>query len=192
MDAHVITWSNAHQFGDLWAQSHRLRHEAFIARQGWDVPAYAGMEWDQYDNPRASYIVIADEGRCVGVCRLVQTIHPYMIEEVFSGNLPYPAPKRPDVWEATRFTVAADLPPDRRDQALKRLIVGVQRFGIDHQVDHFLGLMPVAIWRRTLERNHVQLDIHTATATRIDGVMTATAEIAVDHATIQALTNFVT
>lgn len=192
MDAHVISWSNVHLYGDLWAKSHRLRHEAFIARQGWDVPAHEGMEWDQYDNPRASYIVVSDQGRCVGVCRLVQTIHPYMIEEVFPKLLPYPAPKRPEVWEATRFVVAADLPPACRDQALKRLIVGVQRFGIDHQVDHFLGLMPMAIWRRTLERNHVKLSIHCDTASRIDGVMTATAEIAVDLATIQALTNFVT
>lgn len=187
MRTHTITWKTIHHYGDLWLQSHQLRHDAFIARLGYQVPSHDGLEWDQYDTPRATTIVVEDAGRCVGVCRLIPTVHPYMLEELFPELLPYAPPKRPDVWEASRIAVAPDLPAGRREAALKTLIVAVQRHGLEHRVRHYLGLMPVLIFRRTLIRHGVEVDILRATAKMIDGIETAAGEIAVSAATVERL-----
>lgn len=187
MRTHVITWKTIPAHADLWLQSHQLRHEAFVARLAYDVPSHDGIEWDQFDTPRAAYIVVEQNGRCAAVCRLVPTTAPYMLEEVFPQLLPYAAPKTADIWEASRITVDAALPGAARDAALKALIVGVQRYGIDHGIRHFLGLMPVAIFRRTLIRHGVRVRILTESAQAIDGIPTAAGEIIVDPATVERL-----
>lgn len=187
MNTVVITWKTIHKHGELWMQSHQLRHAAFVDRLQYNVPSHDGLEWDQYDTPRARYIVIEHAGRCAAVCRLVPTTAPYMLEELFPQLLPYAAPKAADVWEATRIAVDSALPPAERDAALKALIVGVQRFGLEHGIRHFLGLMPVAIFRRTLIRHGVAVNILVDTAQPIDGVPTAAGEILVDAATVARL-----
>lgn len=187
MQAVVITWKTIPQHSELWLQSHQLRHQAFVDRLQYDVPSHDGLEWDQFDNPFASYIVIEHDGRCAAVCRLVPSTAPYMLETVFPDLLPYAAPKQPDVWEASRITVDASLPAAARDRALKALIVGVQRFGLEHGIRHYLGLMPIAIFRRTLIRNGVTVNILMDRAKAIDGVTTASGEILVDPATIEHL-----
>jgi len=187
MNTVVITWKTIHRHGELWLQSHQLRHQAFVARLAYDVPSHDGMEWDQYDTPRASYIVVEHDGRCAAVCRLVPTTGPYMLEELFPQLLPYAPPKAADIWEATRIAVDAALPAPARDAALRALIVGVQRFGLENGIRHFLGLMPVAIFKRTLIRNGVAVRILDAAAKPIDGITTAAGEILVDPATVERL-----
>nr|ABD97989.1 autoinducer synthase AlpI [Azospirillum lipoferum] len=168
-------------------QSHQLRHQAFVDRLRYAVPSHDGLEWDQYDTPRASYIVVEHDGRCAAVCRLVPTTAPYMLEELFPQLLPYAPPKSADIWEATRIAVDAALPAPARDAALRALIVGVQRFGLENGIRHFLGLMPVAIFKRTLVRNGVTVRILDAAAQPIDGIATAAGEILVDPATVERL-----
>lgn len=187
MQTHRLNWQNIHQFGGLWLEHHRLRYENFVARQGWDIPNFDRLEWDQYDTPRAQYIIVEHNHTCAAACRLVSTEHPYMIEEVFSHLLPYDLPKTDRVWEATRFVVDADLSPDLRAMALQQLIIGVQQFGLDYQLDRFLGLMPIPIFKMALMRNGVEVDIHTDTAALIDGKRTATGDIYISQATIDRL-----
>lgn len=187
MQTHVITWKTIPNHSRLWVQSHELRHAAFVARLGYDVPSHDGMEWDQYDTPRAAYIVVEHRGVCAGVCRLVPTTAPYMIKEIFPSLLPYQPPEDERVWEASRIAVDTRLPGPEREQALKSLIVGVQRFGLDHGLTHFLGLMPVAIFRRTLVRHGVRVNIMAGAAQAVDGIPTATGEIIVDQGTVDRL-----
>jgi acyl homoserine lactone synthase len=187
MQTHVITWKTMPQHSELWLQSHELRHQAFVDRLGYDVPSHDGLEWDQFDTPRATYIVVELAGRCAGVTRLVPTTAPYMLKDVFPELLPYDPPAAPDIWEATRIAVDAALPASARDAALRALIVGVQRFGLAHGIRHYLGLMPVAIFKRTLIRNGVTVRILDAAARPIDGITTAAGEILVDPATVERL-----
>jgi acyl homoserine lactone synthase len=187
MNTFVITWKTIPKHGELWLQSHQLRHQAFVARLGYDVPSHDGLEWDQFDTPRAAYIVVENSGRCVAVCRLVPSLAPYMLETIFPALLPYAAPKQADVWEASRIAVDATASAAIRDAALKALIVGVQRFGLEHGIRHFLGLMPIPIFRRTLIRHGVAVNILMERAQEIDGIVTAAGEILVDAATVERL-----
>lgn len=187
MNTVVVTWKTVPLHSALWVQSHELRHQAFVARLGYDVPSFDGMEWDQFDTPRAAYIIVEHEGRCAAVCRLVPTTAPYMLRDVFPELLPYTPPEAPDVWEASRIAVDTALPAADREAALKALIVGVQRFGLDHGIRHFLGLMPIPIFKRTLMRHGVAVRILTEAARAIDGIPTAAGEIVVDPATVERL-----
>lgn len=84
-----------------------------------------------------------------------------MIQEIFCDLLPSPAPQRADVWEASRIAVDAALPASTRERALRSLIVGVQQYGLDNGIHHYLGLMSVPIFRRTLIRHGVAVNIHS-------------------------------
>ena len=189
MQSHIINWVNIHLKGDLWAQHHRLRYQSFVDRQGWNVPNHIQMEWDQYDNPRATYILIEENGQCLACCRLVSSTHPYMIEEIFPDLLPYAPPKVNHIWEASRIAVAQHIPANQRQTALQGLIIAIQQFGLDNGIDKYLGLMPMAIFKRTLIRNGVRVDIHKDHAKDIDGKLTAIADIYVDQVTIDFLRN---
>lgn len=188
MYAVALSWKNAHLHGNLWAQSHQLRYRAFIERQHWSIPNDGDMEWDQYDNPRATYVVVDDgDGRCIATCRLLSTTCPYMIEEIFPHMLPYPPPKQHDIWEASRVTVDSSLSSENRRHALRILLLKAQQLGIDRGVKHYLGLMPVAIFRRTIIKNGVNVNILLERAAPVDGILTATGEMLVDEATLHRL-----
>lgn len=188
MHAVTLSWKNAHLHGSLWAQSHRLRYKAFIERQRWNIPHDGEMEWDQYDNPRATYVVVDDgSGHCVATCRLLSTVYPYMIEEIFANLLPYPPPKQPDIWEASRVAVDYSLSAVDRRVALKILFAEALQFGIDYGIKHYLGLMPVAIFKRTMIGNGVDVNILLERATMIDGVLIATGEMMVDAFSVRRI-----
>ena len=81
-----VTVENVNQFlGNPLAAQHRLRYRSIIERQKWDVPNYCQMEFDQYDNPAAKYLVYRDEKYIArGVSRFYPTTLPYMLEQLFS------------------------------------------------------------------------------------------------------------
>jgi N-acyl-L-homoserine lactone synthetase len=87
-----VTISTSHFFrGNPIYEQHRLRHKCIVQRQGWNVPAIRSMEYDQYDNPAAYYLVWRDwNGKAYGSSRLCPTDRPYMLEEIF------PAPRHQD------------------------------------------------------------------------------------------------
>ena len=81
-----VTVENMNQFSEnAMAAQHRLRYRSIIERQEWDVPNYREMEFDQYDNPAAKYLVYRDENHIArGVSRFYPTTLPYMLEQLFS------------------------------------------------------------------------------------------------------------
>lgn len=89
----------------------RYRHKVFVETLGWDVPTQMGMELDQFDRPDTVYVVARDQGRLVGVARLLPTSRPYLLDEVFPQLMNgTPPPKSEDVWELSRFAAAGRQP----------------------------------------------------------------------------------
>jgi acyl homoserine lactone synthase len=70
-----VTVENVNQFSEnALAAQHRLRYRSIIERQQWDVPNYGEMEFDQYDNPAAKYLVYRNENYVAqGVSRFYPT-----------------------------------------------------------------------------------------------------------------------
>src|ERR1700753_842170 len=97
----ALNWETAHQHGEACVSHHRLRYRMFIERQRWNVPNYRQLEYDEFDTPAATYILIVDDqNQALGTARLIPTTRPYMVEalwpDLVDGELPHLAA----VWEA--------------------------------------------------------------------------------------------
>ena len=75
MAIECVTLETAHLFpGNPIAAQHRLRYRAIIERQQWDVPVINGLEYDNYDNPSAVYLIYRDHNLITrGATRLCHT-----------------------------------------------------------------------------------------------------------------------
>ena len=135
--------------GNALAAQHRLRYRSIIERQNWDVPNYGQMEFDQYDNPAAKYLVWRDEnGNARGVSRFYPTTLPYMLEQLFGAFVTdRQVPKSPRVWEGSRFCIDQTLPAPARKRIASEIVVGYLETGLRFGIEGIVGLMYPAYWR---------------------------------------------
>ena len=82
----------------------RYRHKVFVETLGWNLPTQAGLELDQFDRPDTLYVGARQEGRYVGIARLLPTVQPYLLGEIFPQLMgDAPLPSSDEVWELSRF-----------------------------------------------------------------------------------------
>jgi acyl homoserine lactone synthase len=88
---------------------YRLRSEVFSERLGWDVRVEDGREHDWFDLIGPYYLVAHEgDGRALGCCRLLPTLGPNMLRDIFPCLLDgAPAPAAENVWEVSRFAISA-------------------------------------------------------------------------------------
>lgn len=68
---------------------HQLRARVFSDRLGWEVDVTAGCESDSFDALRPTYVLaIAGTGQLAGCARLLPTLGPTMVADVFPSLLP--------------------------------------------------------------------------------------------------------
>jgi acyl homoserine lactone synthase len=113
------------------------------------------MEYDQYDNPAAYYLVWRDRGgKARGSSRLYPTDRPYMLEEIFPHLVSkIQLPKSTEVLEGSRFCVDAGLPPEMRKRIIQELIIGYLEFGLAQGIKSIVGVMYPAYCRNIFIRN---------------------------------------
>jgi len=89
----------------LFAKLSEYRCKVFVEKLGWSLKHENGQELDQFDRPDTHYIVARDElGNVQGCARLLPTLQPYLLSEVFPEILHgLTPPCSPDVWELSRF-----------------------------------------------------------------------------------------
>lgn len=147
----ALNWETAHLYGEAWISHHRLRHRLFIDRQNWAVPSFGGLEFDQFDNPAAHYLLWLDPaGQARGAVRLVPTTQPYMLQTLWPDLLGDDVPQDPRIWEASRFGCDRDLPAGLRWRVLSELIHGCQEFGLARGIQAYLALMPRWVFEHVL------------------------------------------
>jgi len=145
-----VTVENMNRFpGNALAAQHRLRYRSIIERQHWEVPNYGEMEFDQYDNPAAKYLVYRDKDHVArGVSRFYPTTLPYMLEQLFSHFVTdREIPKSSRVWEGSRFCIDQTLSPRTRKRIAQEIVVGYLEAGLRHGIEGIVGLMYPAYWR---------------------------------------------
>jgi acyl homoserine lactone synthase len=91
---------------ELTTGMHRLRGRVFKERLGWDVSVSDGLEIDQYDTFKPTYLLAVEQDEVVGCVRLLPTTGRNMLADTFpvllDGNA---APKATRIWESSRFCV---------------------------------------------------------------------------------------
>lgn len=145
-----VNLHNSNQFsGNPLLEQHKLRYQSIIDRQGWEVPHYRHLEYDQYDNPAAKYLIWRDEsGKVGGVSRLYPTDRPYMLKDVFSYLAPNTLlPCNPHILEGSRFCVDKSLPVEVRQRVCRELIISYLEYGLKNQIEEFIGVMLPIYWR---------------------------------------------
>ena len=151
MSVVCLDWETAHTYGEAWISHHRLRYRLFVERQGWNLPTYNGLEYDQFDTPAAKYLLwLDDSGVARGVTRLIPTTGSYMVKEVWPDLVDDLLPESTSIWEATRFGCDRDLPPALRRQVVAEMICACQEFGISRNIRSYLSVMPVRIFRQVI------------------------------------------
>jgi acyl homoserine lactone synthase len=139
--------------GAPWTADHeamfRLRHSVFIERLGWNLPASASLETDDYDTPVTQYLVAFDGEACIGCWRLLPTTGHYMLPEQFASLLQHDdAPCDPSVWELSRFAIRGDSQqPFGFGDATRSMFREVHRFAIDHQIARYVTVTTLGIER---------------------------------------------
>jgi N-acyl-L-homoserine lactone synthetase len=90
---------------ELLKQMFHLRHRVFKEMLDWEVTSTNDMERDDYDRLDPIYCVCVDDGdHVIGCWRLLRTVNPYLLRDVFPILLgTNPPPSSSNVWEASRF-----------------------------------------------------------------------------------------
>ncbi|MCX8227275.1 MAG: N-acyl-L-homoserine lactone synthetase [Sulfitobacter sp.] len=160
----VVSISNQHLYGQLYADNLKARKQVFIDQKAWNLPQTDGMEFDQYDTPQSRSVVIHEYGRVLAGVRLLPTTarcgcYSYMLRDAQLGMLPdipdyvlyERAPVMSHVWEATRLFLTKSEPAERRLIIQTKLIKAMARAAAEHGATHVIGIVP-AVFQRWMNR----------------------------------------
>src|SRR5690606_22797263 len=81
-----------HRYGSAYFDYLALRKRFFVDSLGWGIPHDDTIEMDQYDNPRARYSLVLQDGKVIAGARAMPTTakwgdHTYMLRDAMCGKL---------------------------------------------------------------------------------------------------------
>lgn len=139
--------------GDLQAM-HRLRHDVFRTRLGWEVEVVDGEERDQFDALDPVYLMVKDADALMGCWRLLPTTGPTMITDTFAQTVQDgDVPRGGHTWELSRFALGRhEGVASRFSGAALAMMEAAVDWGLQQGVARFVTVTTVAIERlmRTL------------------------------------------
>jgi len=110
MTTFVIEPDQRDLFADVLDDMFRFRHRIFVDLLGWeDIRRDDGRDVDAYDHEKAVYFVTVKDGGVVACSRLIPSLAPNICITQFGEHADLkPIPRGPDIWDYSRFAVAAD------------------------------------------------------------------------------------
>jgi acyl homoserine lactone synthase len=128
------------EFAEVLIAMHQLRYRVFKERLDWEVHTSGDMEVDSFDALHPAYLVqVATDGRLQGCVRLLPSVGPTMLSEIFPVLLAgHTAPSNCSIWESSRFAldVATDAPKGKHSIACAtyELFAGMIEFGLSRRL----------------------------------------------------------
>jgi acyl-homoserine lactone synthase len=112
------------------AEMFRERKRVFVDRLRWEVPVVDGeFEIDQFDTEAAVYLLALDrDGSQLGSVRLLPSIRPTLLSQVFPHLCERGVPQGEDIWEITRICTAAGV--ENPLLVRQRLMIGMIEFAL--------------------------------------------------------------
>lgn len=118
------------------------RKRVFVDLLGWDLPVLAGrFEVDQFDNPCAEYLVLADtDGTHCGSARLLRSDGPHLLGDLYAHLCPAGVPRERDVREITRFCLDPALGAVARRKTRNQLVTALAEHALAHGIAAYTGI----------------------------------------------------
>ena len=136
--------ANTEENVDLLASMHNLRWNVFHKELKWSkgLRLYNCMEFDEYDNDGAYYIVRVNERNKVdATCRLMPTSKPYMLADHYPEFIERePIPKTDDVWEFSRTCASEEARISSGGKITAQLIAAAIEFGLVKNIKSYISL----------------------------------------------------
>lgn len=130
------------------------RYKVFVEKLGWKLPVSQGRELDQFDREDTIYLLVrGGAGEVVGTARLLPTVRPYLLGEVFPHLFPGEPPCDPRVWELSRFAASGEAsnatgPLSQFASAkVAALLRAALRFAAGHGVQRLITVSPLGVER---------------------------------------------
>lgn len=138
----VVTWTNRRKFRLELERYFRIRYDIYVKRRQWRALARPiNIEMDAFDTEHAVYLLALDSiGKIVGGSRLVPTLEPHLLGNVFPELARAGPPRAPDIFEWTRFFIS----PALRSRGRSSPIAGVVLCGV-LEVAHKLGIRQISV-----------------------------------------------
>lgn len=141
---------------------HRLRGRVFKERLDWDVSVCNGLEIDQYDTFKPTYLLALEQTDVVGCVRLLPTTGRNMLADTFpvllDGNA---APRAARIWESSRFCVDTKSAAATAENGLRKatflLFAAMLEWGQQHNLQAIATVTDLRM-ERILRRAGWQLD----------------------------------
>lgn len=169
---------------------YQLRFSMFKKRLDWDVTTDDEEERDSYDGPDAVYILAkAPDGPVDGCWRLLPTMGPYMLRDVFPVLLHgLPAPLSPRIWELSRFAVSTRGSAGATfafNPLTVQLMAKAVEYAQSRNIERYATVTSVAVERLLKKQG---LNIHRiGPPIRIGSVLTVACFIEIDDITSRAV-----
>lgn len=136
---YIVSGTDTGHFPDLMDQVYRLRHGVFVEELGWsDLDSVDAREIDQFDTPDAIHHIAVRDDKVVGYQRMLPTVKPHLLSDVFPQLCHVEPPRSSDTYELTRYCVNPAHRTGRRGVGSvgSELMAGFVEWGLASGVNH--------------------------------------------------------
>ena len=143
---HIVTSANRADYEPQIENDFRIRHDIYVGERKWmNLAKPDGRECDQFDNDDAIYLLAIEGQKVVGGSRLIPTLKPHLLDEVFPHLAQKGVPRAHNIYEWTRVHVIKERREGRnRGVALGSLFCGVLEYCLAREVVALTAL--VEMW----------------------------------------------
>ena len=160
MEKITFNLTELHEHGTAFFEFLALRKQFFVDQLGWDIPHDDDVEMDQYDNPKAYYSLVLQDGKVIGGGRAMATTaqwgsHTYMLRDAVEGKIIGIPPTivseievTANVWECTRVVVSSDIKnPADSAECLALIVEGLAEQALAQNATELLALSRPSLMR---------------------------------------------
>jgi acyl-homoserine lactone synthase len=149
----IVNAENRWKFAENLVRMHQQRKTVFVDELQWNIPLNEGLEVDQYDRDHTLYLLaLNDSGtEVLASARLLPTIHPHLMSDVFPHLCSHPRPQGDDVWEASRFCASPELTARKRLQLLWQMLCAITETSLLYGVRQIIFTANAALLPLTLQ-----------------------------------------
>ncbi|PWJ88031.1 acyl-homoserine lactone synthase [Mesorhizobium loti] len=136
---HVVDAANCVAYQEQLDQYFQLRHQIYVGERGWQaLKRPDGREIDAFDTVDATHLLgITAAGQVVAGSRLIPSLKPHLMSEVFPQLVNGRAQRGKNIFEWTRFFVARHLrEAGRSSQAAGVICCGVVELCLQRHIRH--------------------------------------------------------